>query len=328
MHIWLCILGYANWALNIFPLLKPALNSSYDNVTGHTFLNAPIFLNKHTTEDLLWFADQVECLDGVWMFNSEIWDTLEADLQIWGDTSAIGLAFWSPSHNVAYIANPIVDVEHHFNVFYNEVLTILATLQWASTLSPLPKCLAIHTDSSTSFSIFNSLCAISLYNLIIFSSVKICLQSKIDLHVFFIKGKKNTMADALSCCTLSLACHLAPGLKILFFMPLQLSMGASLKWTFSRALWPGNVFVSLGQWSNSRNSEPGSLAALLSEQQPRHMLLPSFHTLPSVKDNISLISKVSLLPFCGWDGLDGWKPDEPLQPIWNSDPLFWQSRTQ
>ncbi len=163
------------------------------------------------------------------MFDSEIWDASEADLQIWGDASTIGLAFWSPSHNVAYIADPIVDVECHFNVFYNEALTILAALQWASTLSPLPKCLAIHTDSSTSLSIFNSLCTISLYNLIIFSSVKICLQSKIDLHVFFIEGKKNTIANTLSCCALSLAHHLAPGLKILFFTPPQLSMGASLK---------------------------------------------------------------------------------------------------
>ncbi len=65
MCIWLHILGYANWALNVFPLLKPALNSCYDKVAGRTFLNAPIFLNKRTTEDLLWFADQVECLDGV-----------------------------------------------------------------------------------------------------------------------------------------------------------------------------------------------------------------------------------------------------------------------
>src|SRR5258708_16993991 len=149
------------------------------------------------------------------MFNSEIWDGSEADLQIWGDASAIGLAFWSPSHNVAYIADPIVDAERHFNVFYNEVLTILATLQWASTLSPLPKRLAIHTDSSTSFSIFNSLHAISLYNPIIFSSVKIRLEFKIDLHVFFIQGKKNTIADTLSRCALSLACSLAPGLKTL-----------------------------------------------------------------------------------------------------------------
>ncbi len=107
------------------------------------------------------------------MFNDEIWDAPEADLQIWGDASAIGLAFWSPSHNVAYIADLIVDAEQHFNIFYNKVITILAALEWASTLNPPPKCLAIHTDSSTSFGIFNSLHAISLYNPIIFSLVKI-----------------------------------------------------------------------------------------------------------------------------------------------------------
>src|SRR5258705_5120046 len=124
MQAWLHILGYANWGLNVFPLLKPALNSSYDKVTGCTFLNAPIFLNKHTTEDLLWFADQVEHLDGVWMFNNEVWDAPEADLQTWGDTSAIGLAFWSPLHNATYVLDPIVDAECHFNAFFNAAITI------------------------------------------------------------------------------------------------------------------------------------------------------------------------------------------------------------
>src|SRR5258708_17160871 len=226
---WLCILGYGKWGLNVFSLLKPTLNSSYDKVAGCTFLNAPIFLNKRTTEDLLWFADQVERLDGVQMFNNEVWDAPEADLQIWGDVSAISLAFWSPLHNVAYVADPIVDAECHFNIFYNEAITILAVLEWALSLKPPPKRLAIHTDASTSFSIFNSLHAISLYNPIIFSSVKICLHSKIDLHVFYIEGKKNTIADMLSHRTLSLACHLAPGLKILFFTPPQLPTGVSLK---------------------------------------------------------------------------------------------------
>ena len=218
-----------NWGLNVFPLLKPALNSSYDKVAGHTFLNAPIFLNKCTTKDLLWFADQVDCLEGVWMFNNEIWDASQADLQIWGDASAVGLTFWVPSHHIAYIADPIVNSEHNFNIFYNEVLTVLAALQWASSLNPPPRHLAIHTNSSCSFSIFNSLCAASTYNPIIFSSVKIQLQFNIDLHIFFIEGKKNIVANTVSCHALSLACHLAPGIKILFFTPPQLSTGASPK---------------------------------------------------------------------------------------------------
>ena len=86
---WLCTLGYANWALNVFPLLKPTLNSLYNKVASCSFLGAPIFLNKQTTEDLLWFADQVEALEGVRVLEAEVWDACNA--------SAIGLAFWSPS---------------------------------------------------------------------------------------------------------------------------------------------------------------------------------------------------------------------------------------
>src|SRR6266850_1414570 len=51
---WLHILGYANWALNVFPLLKPALNSSYDKVSGHMFMDTPLYFNKRTPSDLLW----------------------------------------------------------------------------------------------------------------------------------------------------------------------------------------------------------------------------------------------------------------------------------
>src|SRR5260370_37180452 len=84
MWAWLCILGYANWALNVFPLLKPALNLSYDKVAGCSFLGAPIFLNKWTIEDLLWFADQVELLEGIQTLEVETWDAHDADLEIWG----------------------------------------------------------------------------------------------------------------------------------------------------------------------------------------------------------------------------------------------------
>src|SRR4029077_4260384 len=90
---WLQILGYANWALNVFPLLKPALNSSYDKIAGRKFMNAPIYINKRTREDLLWFADQAESLEGVRMLLTEEWTASEADFEIWGDASAMGMAF-------------------------------------------------------------------------------------------------------------------------------------------------------------------------------------------------------------------------------------------
>src|SRR5258708_6900186 len=178
---WLHILGHANWALNVFPLLKPGLNSAYDKVAGHTYMNAPVYLNKQISLDLLWFADQAEVLNGIRFFDAEEWEAQDANFEIWGDASATSLAFWSPMHGVAYIADPVVNAEKQFNVFFNEALTILAVLKWAATLELPPKCLAIHTDSMTSFGIFNSLWAISTYNPIILQSIKVQLKSKIDL---------------------------------------------------------------------------------------------------------------------------------------------------
>src|SRR5258708_1276875 len=123
-------------------------------------------------------------------------------------------------HGVACIANPVIDAEKQFNVFFNEALTILAALEWAVTLESPPKCLAIHTDSMTSFGIFNSLRVISTYNPIILQSVKVWLKSKIDLQVFHVDSKKNTVADALLCHLINLAHHFPPALLIHHFNPL------------------------------------------------------------------------------------------------------------
>ena len=68
---WLRILGYANWALNAFPILKPALNSSYDKVTGKTILSQAVYINKDVQNDLLWFADSMSKLNGVQLFDAE-----------------------------------------------------------------------------------------------------------------------------------------------------------------------------------------------------------------------------------------------------------------
>ena len=192
-------------------------------------MNAPLYFNKRTSSDLLWFADQVEKLEGVRFLETEEWFACDADLEIWGDASAVGLAFWAPSLNISHIADPVVDSERNFNIFFNEALVILAGLQWASTLNPIPRRVAIHTNSTTSFSIFNSLRALNLYNPILMTAIKICIQHNIDLHIFHIEGKKNTVVDALSCQALSLARSLVPGLIICHFMPPLNMTGANSK---------------------------------------------------------------------------------------------------
>ncbi len=270
---WLCILGHANWALNVSPLLKLALNSSYNKITRHTFMNTPVYLNKQVSSNLLWFADQVEMLDRVRMFDAEEWSACKADFEIWGDASASGLVFWSPKHQVAHIADPIVNIEGQFNIFFNEALTVLTALQWATSLSPPPKCLAIHTDSSTSFGIFSSLHTLNLYSPIIFESIKIQIEHKINLWVFLIEGKKNVVADALSQCLVSLTCQFAPGLMVCNFAPPLNLTGIGAKWTKPHIPWPSIPIGNGGHWST-----PGRTMHLLSvllwnTQQDTHTVM-------------------------------------------------------
>src|SRR5258708_37433359 len=94
LRAWLRILGHANWALNAFPILKPALNSSYDKISGKTALSQGVYVNKCVHEDLLWFAHSVGHLDGIRLFEAEEWSADEANLEIWSDASKDGLGFW------------------------------------------------------------------------------------------------------------------------------------------------------------------------------------------------------------------------------------------
>ena len=133
------MLGYANLALNIFPLLKPALNSSYDKISGKTIMSQSIYINKQVQNDLLWFVDSAEHVEGIWILVKETWGADEADIQIWGDACKISLAFWAPSLKVAFIGNLVIKKDVPFNIFYNEALTVLAALEWSSSLDPIPR---------------------------------------------------------------------------------------------------------------------------------------------------------------------------------------------
>ena len=137
-------------------------------------------------------------LDGVCLFNAKDWDAAEADVQIWCDASKDRLAFWAPDTSSAFIRDPILDDDVSFNIFLNEALAILAALQWSTTLLLSPAHLAIHTDSSNSFDIFNSLQASGPYNSILMSATATWINYGINLQVFFIEGKCNIIANALS----------------------------------------------------------------------------------------------------------------------------------
>src|SRR6266436_1835335 len=213
------MLGHANWGLNAFPILKPALNSSYNKISGKVVLNHGVYVNKAVREDLLWFADLLIHLDGVQLFKAEEWLSEEADLEIWSDASKDGLGFWAPKYSSAFFSDPVIHDGLPFNIFLNEAIAILAAIHWSTLLHPTPHRLAIHTDSSNSFNIFNSLRASDPYNSILMSAASIRIDYGINLHIFFIEGKQNTIADALSRRSFDFVRNLVPNVSIRRFTP-------------------------------------------------------------------------------------------------------------
>jgi hypothetical protein len=44
--------GWINWALNVFPLLKPGLSNVYDKISSKTKSHAMIYVSKAVVDDL------------------------------------------------------------------------------------------------------------------------------------------------------------------------------------------------------------------------------------------------------------------------------------
>ena len=62
---WQHLLGWINWGLNTFPLLKPGLQSSYEKIRGKLHVHASIYLNKQVIRDLHWVADTLKTSTGL-----------------------------------------------------------------------------------------------------------------------------------------------------------------------------------------------------------------------------------------------------------------------
>lgn len=227
---WQILIGWLNWALNVYPLLKPALQSSYDKMRGKSVPHAPIYRNKDVTRDLLWFADRMEALDGVRFMESTDWPESDADIHVWCDASGVGLGFWSPAHLLGFMS-PLNhdDPMTSSDIFYNEALCVVSALYWCTSLGLPPRRVAIHTDSLNTVQIFHTLKATRDYNPLLFFAIELLLLHKLDLRVLHVPGVSNTVADALSRLLPDTAKSLVPGLSVRYFTPPRAMMEAPTK---------------------------------------------------------------------------------------------------
>ena len=156
-----CLAGWFNWALNAYPLLRPALANVYAKMS-HAKPDKPLtklYVNNAIHSELLWAVDHLSRLLGTHVLQSLDWDPDTADVTAYCDASLNGLGFWFPTFNSAYWA-PIPENPPNDTIFYFEALSILSTIQQSTSFGTPVKKLIIYMDNMNTVQIFNLLSAL------------------------------------------------------------------------------------------------------------------------------------------------------------------------
>ena len=93
---WQWLLGWINWGLNTFLLLKLGLQSSYSKIQGKSNAHALIYLNKQVLLDLHWVSDTLDSSTNLFYFDVAEWFPSDMDMVIYCGVCLTGLVFYCP----------------------------------------------------------------------------------------------------------------------------------------------------------------------------------------------------------------------------------------
>ncbi|KAI6007089.1 hypothetical protein EDD15DRAFT_2383953 [Pisolithus albus] len=224
------IAGHLNWALNVYPLLRPALCGLYAKTTGKLFARALMWVNRDVERELSWAVQHLLVSDGVFFLKSEAWTSGPADasFHVYCDASLVGMAFWFPSLNVGFQAR-VPATGPACTIFYFEALAVCSGILEASSHVPHGGKLAVFSDSLNTVQLFNSLSALPTMNWMVMLVVDMLIPTSIDCRVFHVSGVRNVVADHLSRFCNDSAIQASPGLSVLPFQPPRNTLGATSK---------------------------------------------------------------------------------------------------
>ena len=216
---WQRVAGCVNWALNVYPLLRPALNNVYAKLKGKD-QNIKIWANVAIREDLDWARRKVTELNGVLLLKSLSWETSTCTCTLETDACPGGYAYWYPLTKEGFSMSTPQGTPATKITFF-EALAVLSALYDAHHRFPPESRIVIYSNNFTTVAMFNSLWALPQYNCILKAAVDILLEGKHQLRVLHITGENNTVADALSRGDYMHALNLQPALTIRSFEPYQ-----------------------------------------------------------------------------------------------------------
>ena len=107
---WERLAGWFNWALNVYPLLRPALNNVYTKMAGKQNRDQHLYINNAIRDDLMWAVSHIERSGGIHLLKSFNWTPAEADFIIYCDACPEGMGFWYPISKDGYYAPTPVNV--------------------------------------------------------------------------------------------------------------------------------------------------------------------------------------------------------------------------
>ncbi|KAF8802435.1 hypothetical protein BYT27DRAFT_6759205 [Phlegmacium glaucopus] len=216
--------GWVNWALNVFPLLRPGLSSVYEKMRRGSSPFSKLSVNNSICNELRWLADHMDRSDGVHILESREWTKADADQTYLCDACPTGMGYWSLKTCEGFQC--AVSPSSRNGIFFFEALTVLSALSHVcESVFPKPKRLAILTDSSNTFDMFNTLHALPAYNPILITAVDLLIKSNIQLRVFHIPRNDNKVADALSRLDEKTAQFLQPRMIVSNFLPPRFTLG-------------------------------------------------------------------------------------------------------
>ena len=215
---WERLAGWFNWALNVFPLLRPALNNIYAKMGGKQKREQRIYINNAVRDDLMWAINHIKNSTGVHLFKSLTWAPESADVVIFCDACPDGMGFWYPVSKEGYYAPTPVNSPSNA-IFYYEALCVVSALHHAqSKVRPGSKIL-IYTDNANTVDMFRSLRCLPAYNPLLKSAVDVLIKHDLSLRVLHVPGENNVIADALSRIQFSVALQKEPCLRLYDFNP-------------------------------------------------------------------------------------------------------------
>ncbi|KIL54272.1 hypothetical protein M378DRAFT_92882 [Amanita muscaria Koide BX008] len=189
--------GWMNWALNVFPLLKPGLCQLFNKIKEKDKPNALVYLNDIVCFELSWFASHARNNGGIRIMESIAWRPRDANYVFFCDACLDGLGCYLPATNTGFFA-AAPNFAPAGNIFFLEALCVCWAIHIAHRRG-LTGNIVIFTDNENTVALFNRLhSSIPVYNPFLISAVDILLLGCFRIQVVTIPGEENIVADALS----------------------------------------------------------------------------------------------------------------------------------